>query len=212
MEELEEIVKIPTLEEVQAFADDECIRFPAPFEQYLDWVEKCAFNISYTNNEISIMGSASYLHERLVASIIFYLKSIFKNNKDLSFLGSNIKIHVQGTFSPNNFNADVSVVQGQPEFMILPSGKTSIGTILNPVLVVEVTSESTIAFDFGDKLIAYKKIKSLQQIIYINQYETSVSVFQRKGPNHWDLHDYFLSEDSFEIMGQSVSVSEIYGE
>ena len=103
------------------------------------------------------MGSASYLHERLVASIIFYLKSIFKNNKDLSFLGSNIKIHVQGTFSPNNFNADVSVVQGQPEFMILPSGKTSIGTILNPVLVVEVTSESTIAFDFGDKLIAYKK-------------------------------------------------------
>lgn len=92
----------------------------------------------------------------------------------------------------------------------LPSGKKSTATISNPILVVEVTSKSTISHDFGDKLLAYKKIDSLQYAIFVSQYQPFVTVYERKGPHHWELRDYTQPEDSFELMGQKVTLTEIY--
>ncbi|WP_428653548.1 Uma2 family endonuclease [Runella sp.] len=208
-----ESLKIPTtLAELEALGEDIQLRLPASFEEYLEWVEKCQFTIEYFNNEIVIMGNASFYHEKLVAEIIFCLKTIFNKIAGFSVLGSNIKIHIADLLSPTDFNADVSVVQGNPEFLTLPSGKKSTGTISNPVLVVEVTSKSTIAHDFGDKLLAYKKIESLQYAIFVSQYQPFVTVYERKGVNHWELHDYTQLEDSFFIMGQQLTLAEIYKE
>ena len=202
-------LKIPTVAEVDALGD-EILQIPASYEEYLEWEEKCAFNISYFNNEITIMGNASYYHEKLVADIIFCLKNLLKNFPNFSILGSNLKIHVPDPLSPDDFNADVSVVEGEPEFITLPSGKKSIGTILNPILVVEVLSKSTMSVDFGDKLLAYKKIPTLQYALFISQYESFITVYERKGPHHWELRDYIQPEESFSIFGQAVTVSEIY--
>lgn len=59
-------LKIPTtLTELEAIGDDTTLRFPASFEDYLKWVEKCQFTIEYFNNEIVIIGNASYFHEKL---------------------------------------------------------------------------------------------------------------------------------------------------
>ena len=202
-----ETLKIPTVAEVEALGD-ETLQIPASYEEYLEWEEKCAFNISYFNNEITIMGNASYYHEKLVMIIGVVLSKILP--KTYSILGSNIKIHVPDPLSPDDFNADVSVVEGEPEFITLPSGKKSIGTILNPVLVVEVLSKSTMSVDFGDKLLAYKKIPTLQYALFISQYESFITVYERKGPHHWELRDYIQPEESFLIFGQPVTVSEIY--
>ena len=200
-------LKIPTVAEVDALGD-EILRIPASYEEYLEWEEKCAFNISYFNNEITIMGNASYYHEKLVGLIIVALNKIVP--KTYSILGSNLKIHVPDPLSPDDFNADVSVVEGEPEFITLPSGKKSIGTILNPILVVEVLSKSTMSVDLGDKLLAYKKIPTLQYALFISQYESFITVYERKGPHHWELRDYIQSEESFLIFGQPVTVAEIY--
>lgn len=204
-------LKIPTtLTELEAIGDDAMLRFPASFEKYLKWVEKCQFTIEYFNNEIVIIGNASYFQEKLVAEIIFCLKTIFKRITGFSVLGSNIKIHIADVLSPTDFNADISVVKGEPEFVTLPSGKKSNARITNPVVVVEVTSKSTISHDFGDKLLAYKKIDSLQYAIFVSQYQPFVTVYERKGPHHWELRDYTQMEESFEFMGQKLTLNEIY--
>jgi Uma2 family endonuclease len=204
-------LKIPTtLTELEAIGDDAMLRIPASFEEYLEWVEKCQFTIEYFNNEILIMGNASYFHEKLVIRIGYLLTLLLENIKGFSVLGSNIKIHVADVLSPTDFNADISVVKGEPEFVTLPSGKKSNARISNPVVVVEVTSKSTISHDFGDKLLAYKKINSLQYAIFVSQYQPFVTVYERKGPHHWELRDYTQLEDSFELMGQKLSLADIY--
>ncbi len=206
---VQEALKIPiTSAELEAYESELPIRVPALFEEYLEWVNKCEFTVEYFNNEITIMGNASYYHEKLVILIAVALSKILP--KKFTVLGSNIKIHVPDALSPENFNADVSVVEGEPEFMILPSLKESTSVILNPKVVVEVTSRSTISHDFGDKLLAYKKINSLNMVIFVNQYENSVTVYERLGPHHWELHDYQNLEDSFQILGQTVQLKEIY--
>lgn len=68
----------------------------------------------------------------------------------------------------------------------------------------------TQSHDFGDKLLVYKKIATLQQVIFVSQYENNVSVYERKGPHHWDLRDYHSLEDSFAVLNDTLTLKEIY--
>ena len=49
----------------------------------------------------------------------------------------------------------------------------------HPCLVVEVLSESTEAFDRGDKFIDYRHLDSLQEYFLVSQVRPQVEVFRR---------------------------------
>jgi Uma2 family endonuclease len=204
----EELILPLTLTERAELGEDVEIRVPASFEEYLELAEVCEYNIEYFNGEIISMGNASYYHEKLVMLIGAALNRALPST--CSVLGSNIKIHVEDELEKANFNADVSVVEGEPEFLILPSGRRSTSNILNPVVVVEVTSKSTIAHDYGDKLMAYKKIASLKQVIFVSQYENSITVYERQGLHTWLSTDYVSMQDSFQVLGKTIQLQEIY--
>lgn len=62
--------------------------------------------------------------------------------------------------------------------------------ILHPKLIVEVLSESTEAFDRGDKFSDYKAIAELEEYILIHQKQILVEKFQRKTDNLWTPQVY----------------------
>ena len=51
--------------------------------------------------------------------------------------------------------------------------------VVNPVLLVEVTSRSTEDYDRGDKLEAYKNIESLRTILFVSHRERRITVIER---------------------------------
>jgi Uma2 family endonuclease len=57
--------------------------------------------------------------------------------------------------------------------------------ILHPKLIVEVLSESTEAFDRGDKFADYKTIAELAEYVLIHSKQILVERFQRKSDNLW---------------------------
>ena len=57
--------------------------------------------------------------------------------------------------------------------------------ILYPKLVIEVLSDSTEAFDRGDKFSDYKTIAELEEYVLIHQTQMLVERFQRKTNNLW---------------------------
>ena len=71
-----------------------------------------------------------------------------------------------------------------------------------PVLVIEVLSPSTSAFDRGAKFASYRKLDSLQEYAVVDAERLSVDLFRRDGSsNRWML-------DPVEA-GQSVSWSSV---
>jgi Uma2 family endonuclease len=70
--------------------------------------------------------------------------------------------------------------------------------ILYPKLVVEVLSDSTEAFDRGDKFSDYKTIPTLEEYVLIHQKQILVERFQRKSDNLW-LPQIFRSGDTVEL-------------
>ena len=62
--------------------------------------------------------------------------------------------------------------------------------VSHPLLVAEVLSESTAAFDRGRKFAAYRKLESLQDYVLVDLAAQRIEVFRRDPENHWVLYDY----------------------
>jgi len=81
-----------------------------------------------------------------------------------------LKVQATGLFT----YPDVTVVCGEPQF------EYDRGDVLtNPVLIIEVLSDSTEAYDRGAKFEMYRTIPSLQHYVLIAQDRISVESFTR---------------------------------
>lgn len=74
-----------------------------------------------------------------------------------------------------------------------------------PLLIVEVLSDSTAAFDRGAKFAAYRKLESLQDYVLFDVAAQRIEVFRRNAENHWVLYDYG-ADDSVELASLSLSL------
>jgi Uma2 family endonuclease len=80
--------------------------------------------------------------------------------------------------------------------------------ISHPILVVEVLSESTAAFDRGDKFAAYRKLQSLQEYVLVDLPAKRIEIFRRNAEQHWVLYEYTAGETiEFASLGLSLPVA-----
>ncbi|MEB3179349.1 MAG: Uma2 family endonuclease [Nostocaceae cyanobacterium] len=68
-----------------------------------------------------------------------------------------------------------------------------------PCLIVEVLSNSTEAFDRGDKFADYQTLESLQEYVLINTKRQRVECFRRNEQGLWVLQSYTAEDDSFRL-------------
>jgi Uma2 family endonuclease len=68
-----------------------------------------------------------------------------------------------------------------------------------PCLIVEVLSDSTEAFDRGDKFADYQVLESLQEYVLINTKRQRVECFQRNNEGLWVLRSYTSQQEFFRL-------------
>ena len=189
--------------------DDELLRLPATWEEYLEITEKSVHTVQFLNEEI-IVSQATDIHEELIGTLIWLFKNAFLNQPDYRVLSSNVKITISE--QQNDFNADLSVVHGPSEYALTPGGRTSKARIKNPEIVVEVLSKSTRKFDLTEKITYYKLIPSLQYILFVDQYRPFASVYSRTGvPDEWLNHDYRTLDSVVRLGELELPMAAIYG-
>lgn len=102
---------------------------------------------------------------------------------------------------------DIIVIEGQPVYE-----GTSTTTVTNPLLIVEVLSNSTKEYDLGDKFRYYRSLPDLKEYILIDQYRYHVEQYARTAENQWlltdrDSEDAVLALSSVEF---EIFLSELY--
>lgn len=75
----------------------------------------------------------------------------------------------------------------------------------HPLLVVEVLSDSTAAFDRGNKFAAYRKLESLQEYVLVDLAARRIELFRRNAEGHWVLYEYHAG-DTIEFASLSLRV------
>jgi Uma2 family endonuclease len=200
------------------------LRIPATYEEYIEYVCDCDYRLQYHDGHIisfiehdektnAIMGEAAPIHERLVmrmALLIGQLLDMRIEGRRYELFGSNIKIYI-----PNynkSYNPDMAVALEPAEYIKHKPKKRTVTSLVNPHIIVEVMSNGTRQFDKYEKLPNYKAIDSVQQIIFIEPSEVSISTFIRVSANEWRNLDYKSMDDHLPIVGENaIPLKDIYG-
>ncbi len=80
---------------------------------------------------------------------------------------------------------DVMVIQGEPVYK--GTNKT---IITNPLLIVEVLSDSTKNYDKGDKFAGYRAIPGFREYILIEESKVHVEHYTKSADNQWLFREY----------------------
>lgn len=81
----------------------------------------------------------------------------------------------------------------------------------SPILVVEVLSPSTAAYDKGRKFALYRTLPSLREFVLIDPDTRAVETFRRNTSGEWVLHD-FTGSDALLLpcIDASVSMADLF--
>jgi Uma2 family endonuclease len=117
---------------------------------------------------------------------------------------SNVRVRVLATGLATY--ADISVV-----CVRLETAPDDPDAIVNPVVLVEVLSDSTEAYDRGAKAAHYRRIPSLREYVLVSQREPLVEVQRRAEGGRWELLEA-RSGETIELasLGVGLAVSAIY--
>jgi Uma2 family endonuclease len=145
-------------------------------------------------------------HSFLAANCGSALKNAFKPTGCRIF-DSSLRIQVEQL--NNVLYPDASVICGQ-----LDRDPNSPTLVRNPVLVLEVLSKSTAAYDRGSKFHMYQMIPSLKTYVLVEQSQPRVYVHFKNDDGAWDVNHYFGLEDIVVLkpLGVSLAMTEIYEE
>jgi Uma2 family endonuclease len=146
-------------------------------EEYLTLERQAEFKREYLDGVVYAFAGGSKLHNLIVANMIITLGGQLKG-RPCRVYPSDLKVRIPD--ATRFFYPDVSVVCGDDEF-----ADDQEDVILNPTLLVEVSSESTAPFDRGKKFLSYQQIPSLQEYLLVSQDEILIEGYARQGNNAW---------------------------
>jgi Uma2 family endonuclease len=144
------------------------------FQDYLAIEEVSTVRHEYFDGEIYAMAGGSVLHAGLSAAILAALHR--QLNGRCRVYSSDLRIRVPATGLASY--PDVTVVCGavQPD-------PDNADTVVNPSIIVEVLSPTTMDYDLGEKFEHYRKIPSLLAVIYVFQDQRLIQIRERsEGP------------------------------
>jgi len=154
------------------------------YQQYLRLLEESDFKLDYCDGVIYAMAGGTPTHAALGAAAIGILRQALLGR--CTVYSSDLKVRIEA--SDLSTFPDASVVCGPPA-----SSPIDAHALTNPVLVVEVTSQSTEDYDRGDKLSHYKQLPSLQAVLYVSHRLRSVTLVQRAGAG-WEEREFRSGE------------------
>ena len=148
-------------------------------EQYLHRERNAEFRSEYLRGEMFAMAGASANHNLIVGNCVQNIGQQLKK-KPCRVYPSDLKLRIQATGLYTY--PDLSVVCGEPQ---LESDHGDV--LLNPVVLIEVLSDSTEAYDRGKKFEHYRTIPSLKHYVLVAQDRHSIDCFSLNPDGSWSL-------------------------
>jgi Uma2 family endonuclease len=152
------------------------------YAEYLEAEERAVERHDFLRGEVYAMSGGTLEHSALSGAFAYIARTQLAGKRCVVF-ESNAKVRNR----ERDFSAypDVSIVCGTLE---RPGDDDK--AIANPVLVCEVLSDSTEAYDRGTKSTEYRHISSIQEIVLIMQNPRRVEVQRRNAAGIFEISTF----------------------
>lgn len=175
-------------------------------EQYLAMDVEPDVKYEYYNGEVFAMTGASLEHNLINSNINRHLGNhIISNHLTCKVLSNDMRVKIEAI--EKYTYPDVSVVCGDVELL-----KDAFDTLLNPIVIIEILSDSTEAYDRGMKFAHYRLIPTLKEYILVAQAYCQVERYLRGNDGGWRYFSYDKMTDHLPIesIDCSLPLSDIY--
>ena len=160
-------------------------KYKYTLEDYIELEKNSEERWEYFEGEVWSMAGASPNHEEITTNLTTAIKNVLrKNNRNCKVFGANLRLKVP-VYEPYRY-PDATVVCGKPIYEDLLGLKM----LVNPLLIVEILSDSTESFDRGHKFIYYKSIASFKEYLLISQTEILVTLYTKQDEINWIRKDF----------------------
>jgi len=173
-------------------------------EEYLELEENTEERHEYRDGEIVLMTGGTTNHNEIAGNLYAHLKFGLRKQNYRVYIGD-VKVWIpryrQYTYP------DVMVIAGEPVYA--DQGTT---TVMNPILITEVLSQSTKNYDQGDKFLAYRSIPELREYILIDQTRYQIMQYTKQNDQQWLLTEYQEEKTTIQVqcLNFAISVLDLY--
>jgi Uma2 family endonuclease len=157
----------------------------------------------FVRGHVYAMAGGTPEHAALTASLTVLL-GVQLRGKPCRPYSSDLRIRIQeanvGTYP------DISVVCGEPE-----RSAEDPSSVVNPSLIVEVLSDSTEAYDRGDKFSFYRLLPSLKTYVLVSQRKVAVERYARNADGSWTMTAFGAGGSvTLDSIGCTIAVDDVY--
>jgi Uma2 family endonuclease len=177
------------------------------FEEYLRKEERAVHKHEFFNGQILKMPGAKYRHNVVASNTITALNNAIEAlEKEYIVLNSDQKIYIES--ENTSVYPDALVICEAPVFW-----QNREDILVNPLLIVEVVSRSTAAFDRTTKFWWYKSLPSFKEYIIIDPNKNMVETWFRIAEDTWVTKTTTELNESITLQSIdniTLSLSDIY--
>ncbi len=172
--------------------------------EYLELERQSPERHEFHKGEIFLMTGASRWHNLIVTNLLRELSQRLKD-RPCRVYPSDLRVHVSdcGLYT----YPDVTIVCGEEAYI-----DDHQDTLLNPLVLIEVLSDSTEKYDRGRKFEMYRTIDSMRAYVLVSQDRALVEVFELQEDRCWRFSAASGLEESIMIgsLDTELSLAEVY--
>jgi Uma2 family endonuclease len=148
--------------------------------EYLELERKSEIRSEYIAGHISAMSGASEQHNIIAGNLFGLLWTQMRGRGCRVYMNDmRVKINPTGMYT----YPDIAAVCGEPRLE-----DAHFDTLLNPQVIMEVLSESTEAYDRGEKFAHYRRLDTLREYVLVAQDKVRIEHYVREG-EQWILSE-----------------------
>ena len=166
-------------------------------ERYLEIDAASDVRNEFFDGYIVAMAGNTPEHVRISTNLARYLGNAF-DGRPCEVWSSDLRVLASET---TYVYPEISVTCGEPIFL-----PTKPKTLTNPLVVVEVLSNSTERIDRREKFLSYQALESLQHYVLVSQDRALIEVYTRQSNGHWDYVPLLSLEATLDLSAIDFSV------
>jgi Uma2 family endonuclease len=166
--------------------------------EYLTIERTAPFRSEFFGGEMFAMAGRTPMHSLITANLIGELRTKLKGRPCRPFT-SDLRLKVEATGLLTY--PDVSVICGPLQF-----APGTDDTVVNPTLLIEVLSDSTEAYDRGEKFQHYRQMPSLKEYVLVSQRLPRMEQFLRRPNEEWAMRTTEGRETSLALPSLEITL------
>ncbi len=163
-------------------------------EEYFELEKKSDIRHEYVYGKLIAMSGETKIANKIAGNCYKFFDNTLNNDVFETFI-HDVKLMVD------------TKLYRYPDLVIVPvTDDTDPYATTQPILIIEVLSDSTESIDRGDKLRQYSNLPSLQYYLLLSQTEPVVEIYTREG-NRWILEFFTSLEDVIPLSALETTLS-----